>query len=476
VIANAVISGEEVSTDEAIDVYDPSSEEIFAQSSRCRESEIDAAVRAAHSATDAWRATPPGERGEVLRRLAWAIRSESEELSRLESVDTGKPLAQARTDVEVSARYFEFYGSAIETYYGISYPFSKGLSAYTQKVPYGVTGHIIPWNYPMQIASRTIAPSLAVGNCVVVKPAEDAPMTVVEIARLATRVGLPPGVLNVVPGLGEEAGRSLAAHPKIGHLSFTGSVEVGAAVAREAAANVIPVALELGGKSPNIIFADADLDTAVPVVLKAFIQNAGQTCSAGSRLLMQESVAAEVLSRLSAAVEQVTLGPGLSNPDLGPLISAAQLRRVRDRVSAAEARGVKILSRGLESSVPNKGWFFPPTIVEVEDPADEIARSEVFGPVAVVQTFTDVEDAIAKANATEYALLAGVWTRDVDTAFRAADGILAGQVYINNYGAGGGVEYAFGGFRKSGYGREKGREALDTFCQSKTVIAKVTLR
>jgi aldehyde dehydrogenase (NAD+)/betaine-aldehyde dehydrogenase len=317
-----------------------------------------------------------------------------------------------------------------------------------------------------------VAPAIAVGNCAVVKPAEDAPLTVLRLGQLVLEAGLPAGVLNVVPGLGAEAGAALAAHPGIDHLSFTGSVAVGASVAAAAAANVIPTALELGGKSPNIVFGDADLDRAVPIIVKSVIQNAGQTCSAGSRLLVHESVRDQLVSRVGDALRSVSIGPGLTDPDLGPLISAKQLVRVTDMVGRAMPDATAHGGPGAVT-VPEQGYYFPPTLLADVDPQAEIAREEVFGPVVAATTFADTAEAITLANGTEYGLIAAVWTRDLDTAHIMAEEVRAGQVYLNTYGAGGGVEFAFGGFKKSGYGREKGFEALGAFCATKTVVLRV---
>jgi aldehyde dehydrogenase (NAD+)/betaine-aldehyde dehydrogenase len=305
-----------------------------------------------------------------------------------------------------------------------------------------------------------------------VKPAEDAPLSVIQLGLLALEAGLPPGVLNIVPGLGSEAGAALAAHPGIDHLSFTGSVPIGAQVAAAAAANVVPTALELGGKSPNIVFGDADLDRATPVIVKSVIQNAGQTCSAGSRLLVHESVRDRVLEGVDEAFRALSIGPGLQDPDLGPLISAKQLDRVQSMVARAQSDAVTY--GGPEHiATPSDGYYFPPTLLADVAPDAEIARDEVFGPVVSATTFSDIDEAISLANASEYGLIAAVWTQNIDTAHVVAEEVRCGQVYLNTFGAGGGVEFAFGGFKKSGYGREKGLEALDAFCQTKTVVLRV---
>lgn len=468
-----LIGGTDVATAESIDLLDPSTGELFARIARGGDGEIDQAVTAARSASEVWRAKSTQERSAVLRRIAELIRRDRDELALLESHDTGKPLTQARADTDVAARYFEYYANVIEAFFGHALPDMEGFIAYSRHEPYGVTGHIIPWNYPLQIGARTIAPALAVGNCLVVKPAEDAPLSVLRIAQLALEAGLPPGALNIVTGYGIEAGAALAAHPGIDHLSFTGSVPVGETIAKAAAGNVIPVALELGGKSPNIVFPDADLDAAVPTIVRALLQNAGQTCSAGSRLLVHADVHDELLDRLDEVLSKVRIGPGPDDPDLGPLISARQLGRVTGMVQrAGEVAEPRIGGPG-RIGVPDKGFYFPPTVFDNVDPASEIAQEEVFGPVLATTVFQSEDEAVAQANGTEYGLISAVWTSNIDTANRMARDVRAGQVYINTYGAGGGVEFPFGGFKKSGYGREKGFEALAELCQTKTVVMKV---
>ena len=468
-----LIGGNDVSTDESIDVLDPSTGELFARIARGGAAEIDQAVTAARAASEIWRAKSTQQRSAVLRRTAELIRRDRNELAVLESHDTGKPLTQARADTDVAARYFEYYANVVEAFFGHTLPDMEGFIAYTRHEPYGVTGHIIPWNYPLQIGARTIAPALAVGNCLVVKPAEDAPLSVLRIARLALEAGLPPGALNIVTGYGIEAGAALAAHTGIDHLSFTGSVPVGETIAKAAAENVIPVALELGGKSPNIVFPDADLDAAVPTIVRALLQNAGQTCSAGSRLLVHADVHDELLDRLDGVLSKVRIGPGPDDPDLGPLISAKQLGRVTGMVERASKIAEPRIGGLGRIGVPDKGFYFPPTVFDNVDPASEIAQEEVFGPVLATTVFQNEDEAIAQANGTEYGLISAVWTSNIDTANRMARDVRAGQVYINTYGAGGGVEFPFGGFKKSGYGREKGFEALTELCQIKTVVMKV---
>jgi aldehyde dehydrogenase (NAD+)/betaine-aldehyde dehydrogenase len=375
--------------------------------------------------------------------------------------------------VAVAARYFEFYANTIESFYGDTIPTQQGVFAYTLREPFGVAVQIIPWNYPIQIGCRSVVPALAAGNCCVMKPAEEAPLTPIKVGELALEAGLPPGALNVVPGGGQEAGAPLAAHTGIDHLAFTGSVEVGQLVSKAAADNVVPVTLELGGKSPNIVFADADIDSAVPVIVNSIIQNAGQTCAAGSRLLVDQRVQDQVVEAVAERFKEVTIGPGLEDPDLGPLISKVQLDNVASYVQQGKQEA-DLLAGGAtpQEDRLRGGFFFEPTLFGGVSPQDRLAQEEVFGPVLVASTFDDPEEAAQIANGTDYGLVAAVWTRDVSKAHYLAQEIRAGQVYVNTYGAGGGVELPFGGFKKSGYGREKGYEALYEYSQVKTVAIK----
>ncbi|MDQ6874207.1 MAG: aldehyde dehydrogenase family protein [Actinomycetota bacterium] len=471
----AVRNGTEHGSAEWIAVVDPATGEAFAEIPRGTAADVAGAVDAARAAFEStWRHTTPAERGRLLRGLAGLIGRDRDALADLESRDTGKPMRQARADVDVAARYFEFYAGAVEAMYGDTVPAVRDLLVYTLREPFGVTGHIVPWNYPIQIGSRTVAPALAAGNCCVLKPAEDAPLTPIRLAALALEAGFPPGVLNVVPGYGHEAGAALAASPGIDHLSFTGSAEVGSEVACAAAANHIPVVLELGGKSPNIVWADADLDAATPVIVNSILQNAGQTCSAGSRLLAQRPVHEELVARLADRFAAVTIGPGRDDPDLGPLISAKQRDRVAGLVGeAAGDPAVRVVYGGATPPGNDRGFFFQPTLLDGVPAAARIGQEEVFGPVLAVTGFDDEDEAVALANGTPYGLIAAVWTRDVSRAHRLAREIRAGQIYLNTYGAGGGVELPFGGMKKSGYGREKGYEAMVAYTQTKTVALKL---
>jgi aldehyde dehydrogenase (NAD+) len=467
------IDGKSVTSAEVYDNIDPSTGRSLGPVARAGADEVDRAVEAARHASQAWRTTTPADRARLLTRIADLIERDHERLALIESEDTGKPLTQARTDALVSARYFRFYGHAIDSYYGHTIPLSPDLHVYTRREPLGVTGHIVAWNYPMQLLSRGIAPAIAAGNCAVAKPADETPRTAVAFAELAVEAGLPPGVFNVVTGIGAEVGAALSAHPGVDHIGFVGSTEIGSVVAHAAADRVAPALLELGGKSPQIVFPDADLSRATEFIAKAILQNAGQTCSAGSRLLVHESVHDTLVDMVRQRFLRVSIGPGVDDKELGPLISHKQQQRVQTMI-AGNTNG-EIICGGDEPLGADlaDGCYFAPTLIDDVDPSSQIAQEEIFGPVLTVNKFSDENDAIGLANGTEYGLLGAVWTSDLSRAHRLAATIEAGQVYVNTYGAGGGVELPFGGFKKSGYGREKGYQALDTFTATKTVVVQL---
>jgi aldehyde dehydrogenase (NAD+) len=459
---------------DAIPVIDPSTGATFAQIARGDAVDIDRAVASSRAAFQgAWGRLSAVERGRLLRRWADAVEANQEELAQLESRDTGKPIRQARADAVSLARYFEFYAGAADKLHGQTIPYQDGYTVLTIREPHGVTGHIVPWNYPMQIFGRSVGAALAAGNACVVKPAEDACLSLLRVASLAAAVGFPPGALNIVTGLGPEAGQALAEHPGIDHISFTGSPETGKRVAIAGAAHHCPVTLELGGKSPQVVFADADLDAALPVLVNAIIQNAGQTCSAGSRVLLERSIYEPVLERLAERFSALRAGPAAMDLDLGPLVNRKQQQRVWDFLSDAQAGGVAMMAQGeIVEEAPGEGYYQAPVLLRDVPASHRLWQDEVFGPVLSVMAFDDEDEAIALANGTPYGLVAGVWCRDGARQFRMARKLQAGQVFINNYGAGGGVELPFGGVKHSGHGREKGFEALYGFTTLKTVAIR----
>ncbi|MEY8570718.1 aldehyde dehydrogenase family protein [Brevibacterium linens] len=454
---------------------DPATGGQLGDIARAGADEVDRAVHAAAKAQKEWKRSSPEQRSRLLIATAAVITANRDDLARIESEDTGKPLTQAYADVDVCARYFEFYGHTIESYYGHAIPMAEDMHVYTRREPFGVTGHIVAWNYPLQLIGRAAATSLATGNCAVAKPADETPRSTVRLAELIHSVGFPAGAFNVVTGLGAEAGAALSAHPGVAHLGFVGSTQTGSAIAHAAADRVVPTVLELGGKSANIVFPDADINAAIPSLVRSIIQNAGQTCSAGSRLIVHRDVHSEVVEKMAAAMSQVTIGYGSDDPMLGPLISAKQHERVIGFLSEVDSGQIVTGGNrpdGLADDL-TAGAFITPTIVDSVDPQSRIAQEEVFGPVVVTLPFADDDEAVALANGTDYGLVSALWTQNISRAHRLAAEVDAGQIFVNTYGAGGGVELPFGGFKKSGYGREKSIEALDEYTQTKTVAIKL---
>ncbi len=458
-------------SEKRIDLVSPSSGRLIGSIPASEKRDIDAAVSAARAAVEGgtWSRQTAVERGRLLTALGALVSKHADKLAQIESLDTGKPLRQARQDIELTARYFEFYGGGADKFGGETLPYLNDFNIQLWREPLGVTGHIIPWNYPSQILARTLAPSLAMGNATVLKPAEDACLTPIHLSELAVEAGFPDGSINVVTGSGDVAGASLASHVGIDFLSFTGSPETGASVAAAAASNRIACALELGGKSPQIVFEDADLESAYPVLVQAIIQNAGQTCSAGSRILVQSSVYDLVVEELGRRFAELEAGPHDLDLDLGPLISHKQKTRVLGYLELAD-QSTMVAQGNIVSDAPPDGFYVRPTLLGPIDGDSRLAQEEIFGPVLICTPFSDESEAVRLANGTDYGLVAGVWTSDGSRQLRMAKALNCGQVFINCFGAGGGVELPFGGVGKSGHGREKGMIALHTYSRLKTVV------
>ncbi|PLZ03139.1 aldehyde dehydrogenase [Burkholderia sp. WAC0059] len=459
---------------QTIEVRSPSDGEVFAAISRGAEADVDAAVAAARAAlAGEWSTLAAFERGRLLTKLSDLILANQEELAQLEARDTGKPITQARTDIRVTARYFEFYAGAADKILGDVLPFLDGYQVTVQREPRGVVGLVIPWNYPASMFGRTVGPALAAGNTAVLKPAEDASLSCAKLTALAAQAGLPRGVLNLVTGFGEEAGAALSRHPDVDFLSFTGSPEVGTLIQTAAARNHVPCVLELGGKSPQIVFDDADLDLAARTIVGVITQNAGQTCSAGSRVLIQRPIYERFVQKLGERMTAIRVGAPAADLECGPVINRTQVERVRGFIDRARDSGLRVLAQGqLDGGAAQTGYFVPPTLFGPVPLDHELAQEEVFGPVLAAIPFDDEAHAVAIANGTAYGLVAGLWTSDGARQMRVAKKLRVGQVFINNYGAGGGIELPFGGVKRSGHGREKGLEALREYTVAKTIVLR----
>jgi acyl-CoA reductase-like NAD-dependent aldehyde dehydrogenase len=465
------IGGGDVQADETLEVINPSDGKLLARVARAGAGEVDLAVAAATKAFDTgpWRSMPPHDRGRILWRLADLIEARAEVFGQLDALDNGKPMAVARdVDAIWSARHFRYFAGWPDKIEGAVIPVSTpDRLNYTRIEPVGVCGLITPWNYPLLMAAWKLAPCLAAGNTVVLKPSEQTPLSVLYLADLALEAGLPEGVLNVIPGMGHDAGAALAAHMGVAKVGFTGSTATGRAIVTASAGNLKKLSLELGGKAANIIFADADLERAIPGAFWANFGNNGQSCTAGSRLYVHDSVYDVVTEGLCKMADALRIGPGLDDPgyDLGPVISERQMRMILGHVDRAQAQGAQVLAGGARAG--DAGWFIRPTVLSASDGMD-IARQEVFGPVLSVLRFSDEADVLARANASDYGLAAGLWSQDVSRVRRMADRLHAGTVWVNCWGETDAAS-PFGGVKQSGYGREMGKDAIALYSQTKSV-------
>jgi aldehyde dehydrogenase (NAD+) len=445
----------------------PLDDRLVARIARGDADDVARAVSAAAAAQPGWASRSPKDRARVLVAVAAGIRAEAGSLVRLEIAETGKLRARAAGEIEMAADYFDFYASAVRALHDDAIDLGPDQHVFTRREPFGVVGLITPWNAPVTQAARAIAPALAMGNATVVKPSEFTSCTTLELARIATTAGLGAGLLNVVTGLGPDTGTPLVRDPGVSRVAFTGSVVAGRVVAKLAAERLIPVTLELGGKSPHIIFADADLDAAVNVAARAFTDNGGQVCSAGTRLLVERAVHDRVVAGIVDIVARLR-----PDRDLPPIITPAQYEKVASYLELARKEGVTVVTGGTAVASDDGGnrhiW---PTVLTGVTNDMRVAREEIFGPVLGVLPFDTEEEAIAIANDTSFGLVSGVWTRDIDRAFRVAARLEAGQVFVNDWTAN--VEVAFGGYKESGYGREKGVEALSEYSRVKSVLIRI---
>lgn len=453
----------------------PATEQVIAEVAQGDAADVARAVESARRAFDhgPWRSIAPWERGRMLGKVSDLIRQRADELALLDALDCGKPLKDNKYgDLPLCVRIFEFYAGVPDKYSGKTYPSEKGMFNFSVRDPYGVVAGIVPWNYPLMNSCIKLAPALAAGNTVVLKMAEQTPLSTIELAKLCSEAGIPPGVVNVVNG-GPEVGAALCSHPAINKISFTGSTETGKKILHAAADRVLPVTLELGGKGPSVVFADASMDQAIPGVLFSAFFNAGQICTTGSRLLVEESIAEKFTERLVKAASALRIGDPVSEQtDLGPLVDARQLQRVREYIRVGSEEGARALYQGHFEN-KGRGHFLAPVIFSSVTPEMRIAQEEIFGPVLAVLTFRDEADAISKANAIAYGLSASVWTNHLGRAMRVARAIEAGMIWMNT------VEYwepsvPYSGQKQSGFGEDFGVEAYHSYTKGKSVFMNVT--
>lgn len=459
------------------EVMNPALGEVVAEAPAGDREDVSSAVDAAKSAFEdpSWRGLDPSKRGKILLKLGQLLRERLAEIARLETINNGKPLGQAKGDVAASARHFEYFAGLADKIQGSTIPVPGNRLDYTLKEPLGVTAHIVPWNYPLVMAARSVAPALAAGDTVVAKPASFTPLTLLKFAELCKEAGVPDGVFNVVTGGGREVGEALAKHSDVKLVVLTGSVETGVRVMEIASANLSKVVLELGGKNPNIVFSDSDLESAARGVLNGIFTNAGQMCWAGSRLLVESSVAQSLVNGVVEGAKGMKLGNGLEpETKMGPLVTESQRERVAGYVAVGVEEGARILAGGKAPKAEElaNGYFYEPTVLGGASPGMRVSKEEIFGPVLTVTTFESQEEAVRMANSVEYGLWAGVWTRDIRRAHRVAGSLEAGIVSINEEP----VTFPqtpFGGFKRSGNSSEQGMEAISTYVRTKNVMVNL---
>ena len=455
-------------------VFNPATGDVLVQVAEGDVADVDLAVTAARRALESgpWHSMSPSERSRLLYRLADKMEERAEDLALLESLDNGKPLAVARVaDIPMSIDNLRYMAGWATKILGETYTIPGDFHAYSRRDPIGVVGQIIPWNFPLLMFTWKIAPALAAGNTIVMKPAEQTPLSATLMAELIAEVGFPAGVFNLIHGYGETTGARIAAHPDIDKVAFTGSTEVGKMIVKAATGNLKKVTLELGGKSPNIIFADADIDAAIAGAAGAIFFNSGQVCTAGSRLFIERSVFDKVSQGVAAAAKAMTVGAGLDQrTEIGPLVSDEQLNRVTGYINSGISEGARALSGGVRAG--SKGYFVEPTVLVDTKPDMKIMREEIFGPVVAATPFDSADDIVKTANDTVYGLAAGVWTNNVSKAHKVAAGLKAGTVWVNTYNTFD-PSLPFGGFKQSGWGRENSGKILDAYTEIKTVVVKL---
>ena len=470
----------ESASGETFEVYDPSTGTVMANAAAGNEQDVNKAVKAARKAFESgpWPEMTPSERGKILWKLADLLEENLEEFATLESLDNGKPLTIARAaDVPLAVDLFRYMAGWATKIEGktipISVPYTPGAKylAYTMREPVGVVAQIIPWNFPLLMAAWKLGPALAAGNTVILKPAEQTPMSALRLGDLMLEAGFPEGVVNIITGFGEDTGAPLAAHPDVDKVAFTGSTEVGKMIVKAAAGNLKKVTLELGGKSPNVVFKDADLETAIPNAASAIFFNHGQCCCAGSRLYVEQEIFDKVVAGVAEHAGNIKLGCGLDpDTDMGPLVSEEQFSRVTGYIDSGQTEGAKVATGGKRHG--GEGYFVEPTVLVDTNPNMKVVREEIFGPVVTAMPFKDPEEIIPIANNTNYGLAAGVWTQDIGKAHRLASHIKAGTVWINCYNIFD-AALPFGGYKESGWGREMGGDILEAYTQVKSVCVQM---